>query len=56
MVTKSRRIPIILQKKLLENTKIVMYFDSSVNRDGVKERKVAKTAVRIKCLHILGKQ
>ena len=31
---------IILKKKLLENTKTLVYFDSNEKRDGIKERKV----------------
>ena len=49
MMTKSARISNILYKKLLEKTKNLIYFDSNANRDGMKEGKVAKTVVRIKC-------
>ena len=33
---------------MLEKTTTILYFDSNVNRDGMKERKVAMTIVRIK--------
>ena len=48
MMTKSERISSILQKKLLEKTKILIYFDSNVNRDGMKEEKVPRTSVCMK--------
>jgi len=51
MVTKNERISNTLKKKPLEKTKTLMNFDSNVNKDGMKEGKVAKTVVRIKHLH-----
>ena len=48
MVTRCKRILNILYK-LLENTKIPIYFDSNVHRDGMKNGKVAKTVFHIKC-------
>ena len=47
----SERLSHILYKKLLEKTKALLYFVSNVNGDGIKEEKVAKTVIRIKCWH-----
>jgi len=46
-VKKSERISKIVKKKLLEKTKIPTSFDSNINRDGIKEEKVAKTIIRV---------
>ena len=43
MLTKSERVLNIPEKETAK-----LYFDSNVNRDGMKEGKVAKTAVRVK--------
>jgi len=51
MVTKNERISNTLKKKPLEKTKTLMNFDSNVNKDRMKEGKVAKTVVRIECYH-----
>ena len=34
---KSERMQNILEEKLIEKTKTLMYFDSNVNRDGMEE-------------------
>ena len=39
---------ILPKKQPLEKGKTLMYFDSNVNRDGMKEENVAKTVVLIK--------
>ena len=46
-VKKSERISKIVKKKLLEKTKIPTSFDSNINRDGIKEEKVAKIVIRV---------
>ena len=45
---KSERISKILYTKLLEKTETIIYIDSNVNLDGMKEGNVAKTVLRIK--------